>query len=86
MFVYLNFLSQSKGSKAHEMPGPFELTKLSAQIAVLMAKREMNQPAAVDERLRRQYEQLGTIRTAQLIVKTRGLKGLYSGFHLHLRE
>ncbi|KAI9847863.1 MAG: hypothetical protein M1838_000722 [Thelocarpon superellum] len=60
---------------------PFEYTKLSAQIAVLMAR---NKTGSMDEPLRRNYEQMGTFETARTIVKHRGLLGLYSGFHLHL--
>ena len=29
------------------------------------------------------YEAKGTAQAAQYIIKTRGLRGLYSGFHLH---
>ncbi|KAI9867175.1 MAG: hypothetical protein M1813_009453 [Trichoglossum hirsutum] len=60
---------------------PFELTKLSAQISVLMAKTNA---ASVDDPIRRSYQQLGTFKTAKNIVKHRGVMGLYSGFHLHL--
>jgi solute carrier family 25 carnitine/acylcarnitine transporter 20/29 len=63
--------------------GPFELTKLSAQISVLMAKTNA---ASVDDPIRRSYQQLGTFKTAKNIVKHRGVMGLYSGFHLHLCE
>jgi len=31
-------------------------------------------------------KKLGTLGTAKTIVKHRGLMGLYSGFHLHLRK
>ncbi|KAI9773944.1 MAG: hypothetical protein M1840_006170 [Geoglossum simile] len=60
---------------------PFELTKLSAQISVLMAKTSAT---SVDDPIRRSYQQLGTFKTAKNIVKHRGVMGLYSGFHLHL--
>ena len=39
-----------------------------------------------EERVRRSYEQKGTFKTAKNIVKHRGITGLYSGFHLHLRK
>ena len=29
------------------------------------------------------YEAKGTAQAAQFIIKTRGFRGLYSGFHLH---
>ncbi|KAI9753461.1 MAG: hypothetical protein M4579_005145 [Chaenotheca gracillima] len=60
---------------------PFELTKLSAQISVLMAR---SNTSSVDDAVRRSYEQLGTFKTARNITKHRGVMGLYSGFHLHL--
>jgi len=59
---------------------PFELTKLSAQISVLMAKTNV---ASIDDPIRRSYQQLGTFKTARNIIKLRGVMGLYSGFHLH---
>ncbi|KAF2759486.1 mitochondrial carrier [Pseudovirgaria hyperparasitica] len=63
---------------------PFELTKLSAQIAVLMSKGNGRGEATAKETARgKSYEQLGTWKTAKQIVKYRGFAGLYSGFHLH---
>ncbi|KAF2278078.1 mitochondrial carrier [Westerdykella ornata] len=61
---------------------PFELTKLSAQISVLMADRTDGGGSC--DALRKSYQNLGTLRTAQNLVKHRGWLGLYSGFHLHL--
>ncbi|KAI9884653.1 MAG: hypothetical protein M1823_003573 [Watsoniomyces obsoletus] len=61
---------------------PFELTKLSAQIAVLMARS--NPGSTGDDMIRRSYQQKGTFRTAANIIRHKGLLGLYSGFHLHL--
>ncbi|KAI9794832.1 MAG: hypothetical protein M1816_002960 [Peltula sp. TS41687] len=60
---------------------PFELTKLSAQISVLMAR---SSASSVDDAIRRSYQQKGTFRTAANIIRYRGFLGLYSGFHLHL--
>jgi len=62
---------------------PFELTKLSAQISVLMAK---SNTSGMDDPVRRSYQQKGTFKMATNIIKHRGVGGLYSGFHLHLRE
>lgn len=71
-------------------PGPFELTKLSAQIAVLMERRDSNNsmqtPIAEPHRSPAPKCIQGTWGTAKTIVRDRGLKGLYSGFHLHLCE
>ena len=39
-----------------------------------------------DDSVRKSYQNLGTFRTAQKLVQHRGWMGLYSGFHLHLRE
>ncbi|KAF2745764.1 mitochondrial carrier [Sporormia fimetaria CBS 119925] len=61
---------------------PFELTKLSAQISVLMADRKDG--GGQSDAVRKSYQNLGTFRTAQNLVKLRGWLGLYSGFHLHL--
>lgn len=63
--------------------GPFELTKLSAQISVLMAER--NDGGGKNEAIRKSYQNLGTWKTAQNLIRHRGWSGLYSGFHLHLR-
>lgn len=60
---------------------PFELTKLSAQISVLMAK---SGTSSVDDPIRASYQQKGTFKTAKNIVMNRGFAGLYSGFSLHL--
>jgi len=57
---------------------------LSAQISVLMAER--NDGGGKNEAVRKSYQNLGTWKTAQNLVKHRGWTGLYSGFHLHLRE
>ncbi|KAF1830869.1 mitochondrial carrier [Decorospora gaudefroyi] len=61
---------------------PFELTKLSAQISVLMADR--NDGGGKNDAIRKSYQNLGTWKTARNLVKHRGWRGLYSGFHLHL--
>ena len=65
--------------------GPFELTKLSAQISVLMARNSTGDGSGGDHSVRCNDRSKGTFRMAAHIVKQRGLLGLYSGFHLHLR-
>lgn len=62
--------------------GPFELTKLSAQISVLMANRNKS---SVEDPIRASYQQKGTLSTAKNIILHRGVMGLYSGFGLHFR-
>jgi len=62
---------------------PFELTKLSAQISVLMARTNTS---SMDDPVSRSYQHKGTFKMAKNIIKHRGVGGLYSGFHLHLRE
>jgi hypothetical protein len=82
---------QSVGSMLHPLTfylGPFELTKLSAQISVLMADR--TPPTSLSEPNRnhaiaRSYQNKGTWKTAKNIIKYRGFSGLYSGLSLHLR-
>ena len=59
---------------------PFELTKLSSQISVLMAS---NTSSSMSDPIQRSYEQKGTFQTARQIVFQRGFRGLYSGFRLH---
>ncbi|KAF2002728.1 mitochondrial carrier [Amniculicola lignicola CBS 123094] len=61
---------------------PFELTKLSAQISVLMADTKDGDHK--NDAVRKSYQNLGTWRTAQNLIKHRGWMGLYSGFSLHL--
>ncbi|KAL8734947.1 MAG: hypothetical protein Q9181_003015 [Wetmoreana brouardii] len=60
---------------------PFELTKLSAQISVLMAK---SSTSSTDDPVRSSYQQKGTLSTARNIIMHRGVMGLYSGFGFHL--
>lgn len=76
--VFLNILTWS-----YESTGPFELTKLSAQISVLMAK---SNPSSVDDPVRRSYQKKGTFKTAKNIIMHRGFSGLYSGFSHHLSK
>ena len=76
-FLPLTYLDQP----SYQIPGPFELTKLSAQISELMAK---SSTSSVDDPVRRSYQQKGTFRTARTIVQHRGFRGLYSGFSYHL--
>jgi len=68
--------------KLNSYVGPFEFTKLSAQIEYLMSRSRV---VSIDEPSteRVKYEAKGTAQAAQYIIRTRGLRGLYSGFHLH---
>ncbi|KAL3422454.1 mitochondrial carrier C29A3.11c [Phlyctema vagabunda] len=68
---------------------PFELTKLSAQVSVLMAGRNKSSlsdpaPSKNVREVAASYQNKGTFKTAMNIVKHRGIMGLYSGFNLHL--
>lgn len=60
---------------------PFELSKLSSQVAVLLAERggAKKQSATIAQ----SYQNKGTLRTMATIVKHRGVLGLYTGFRLH---
>jgi len=65
---------------------PFELTKLSAQVSVLMAdgkSSSVSEPTGRAETAA-SYQNKGTFKTAKNIVRHRGFFGLYSGFNLHL--
>lgn len=60
---------------------PFEFTKLSAQIELLMQRSRRSSLDEPSHLLK--YKNKGTLQSARDIVKARGLMGLYSGFHLH---
>lgn len=61
---------------------PFELTKLSAQVSVLLAERAGD--CQKSRAVARSYQNKGTLRTMANIVKHRSVRGLYTGFQLHL--
>ncbi|KAI5198125.1 hypothetical protein E4T39_06945 [Aureobasidium subglaciale] len=76
----ITFISWSYGLDANSYEGPFELIKLNAQLAGKM-KREVNpsdRPQPISD-LR-----TGAFRTAQQLVRDRGIRGLYCGYRLHL--
>ncbi|KAK4038704.1 mitochondrial carrier domain-containing protein [Parachaetomium inaequale] len=62
---------------------PFELTKLSAQVSVLMADKK-NCPKPGSHAIAASYQNKGTLKTLGNIIKHRGFGGLYTGFRLHL--
>lgn len=62
---------------------PFELTKLSAQVSVLMADKN-NCPEPKSHQIAASYQNKGTLKTFGNIIKHRGFTGLYTGFKLHL--
>ena len=66
------------------------MTKLSAQVSVLMAESQRHRSSVSDplngKEVAASYQNKGTLQTAKNIVKHRGFAGLYSGFGLHLRE
>ncbi|KAK3297654.1 mitochondrial carrier domain-containing protein [Chaetomium fimeti] len=62
---------------------PFELTKLSAQVSVLLADKK-NCPRPESHAIAASYQNKGTIKTLGNIIKHRGIGGLYTGFRLHL--
>jgi hypothetical protein len=70
-------------STSNAQTGPFELTKLSAQISTLMAK---SNTSSMDDPVRLSYQRKGTFKTAKNIIAHRGFPGLYSGFKLHIRK
>ena len=72
--------------QANNEEGPFELTKLSAQVSVLMAERNTSLSDPTGRAVAASYQNKGTFKTAKNIVKLRGIGGLYSGFNLHLRK
>lgn len=66
------------------MIGPFELTKLSAQVSVLMANQKNADPKR--QAIALSYHNKGTFQTLANIVKHRGMSGMYTGLNLHLRK
>jgi hypothetical protein len=71
------------GSAITFLACPFELTKLSAQVSVLMAERAGS--CARSRAVAASYQNKGTLRTMRNIIKNRGIFGLYTGLRLHLR-
>lgn len=65
------------------LAGPFELTKLSAQVSVLLADKK-NCPEPKSYAVAASYQNKGTLKTLGNLVKHRGFTGLYTGFNLHL--
>ncbi|KAJ6264322.1 hypothetical protein Dda_0467 [Drechslerella dactyloides] len=64
---------------------PFEFTKLSSQIEFLL--KQSKAEGKEKEDFAKAYSKMkgaGTLESAKRIVDTRGFRGLYSGFHLHL--
>ncbi|KAH7320204.1 mitochondrial carrier protein [Stachybotrys elegans] len=61
---------------------PFELTKLSAQVSVLLAERAKH--CQRTHAVAKSYQNKGTLRTMANIIKHRGMFGLYTGLRLHL--
>jgi hypothetical protein len=70
------------GSAITFLACPFELTKLSAQVSVLMAERAGS--CARSRAMAASYQNKGTLRTMGNIIKNRGVWGLYTGLRLHL--
>ncbi|KAH6688308.1 integral membrane ornithine transporter of mitochondria [Plectosphaerella plurivora] len=67
---------------------PFELTKLSAQVSVLLSDQkklaEANCRVTNGHQVAASYQNKGTIQTMRNIIRHRGIFGLYTGFNLHL--
>ena len=66
--------------------GPFEFTKLSSQIEFLVKQSKAQEGKQKDDfaRVYSKMKGAGTLESAKRIVEARGMRGLYSGFHLHL--
>ena len=73
------------GSLITVLACPFELTKLSAQVSVLLAGQKKSIDAK-RQAVAASYQNKGTLKTMATIVQHRGLFGLYTGFNLHLRK
>lgn len=86
--VACRFRTRSRSYFTDSLKGPFELTKLSAQLSVVMAARSNSSitDPVKSKKVAASYQNKGTFQTARNIVRNRGIAGLYSGFSLHLRE
>ncbi|KAL1994307.1 hypothetical protein VTN49DRAFT_2976 [Thermomyces lanuginosus] len=71
------------GLAASPFACPFELAKNVVQTSVLMSHRSQARPDAVRDPRVRQLPRLGTIQAFRRIVSRHGLRGLYTGYHLH---
>ncbi|CAI0645120.1 unnamed protein product [Colletotrichum noveboracense] len=78
----------SAGSCITLLACPFELTKLSAQVSVLLSDQkklaEANCRATNGHQVAASYQNKGTFKTMSNIIRHRGALGLYTGFNLHL--
>jgi hypothetical protein len=74
----------SAGSVITFLACPFELTKLSAQVSVLLAERARD--CKHSHAVAMSYQNKGTFKTMANIMKHRGPLGLYTGFRLHLSK
>lgn len=70
------------GSAITFLACPFELTKLSAQVSVLLTER--GGTTTGNKSVAASYQNKGTLKTMANIIKHRGFFGLYTGFRLHL--
>lgn len=72
---------------ANFVPGPFELSKLSSQTSGLMAEK-FNRSSVSDptgsSSVVSSYKGKGSFGTMRAIFLNHGLRGLYTGFRLHL--
>lgn len=64
--------------------GPFELAKNVVQTSVLVANRSRAAPDAARDPSLRSKPRLGTFAAIKQIVDRHGVRGLYTGFQLHM--
>ncbi|RAK72102.1 putative mitochondrial carrier protein [Aspergillus fijiensis CBS 313.89] len=62
---------------------PFELAKNVVQTSVLVSNRAQAAPDAVNDPSLRKKPRLGTVEAIKQIIQRYGIRGLYTGFHLH---
>lgn len=66
------------------LPGPFELAKNVVQTSVLVANRSQAAPDAAQDHSLRSKPRLGTFPAIKQIIDRHGVRGLYTGFKLHM--
>ncbi|RJE25542.1 Mitochondrial carrier protein [Aspergillus sclerotialis] len=63
---------------------PFELAKNVVQTSVLVANRSQAAPDAAQDSTLRSKPRVGTFEAIGQIIHRHGVRGLYTGFHLHM--
>ncbi|KAJ5113508.1 mitochondrial carrier [Penicillium angulare] len=83
-FLTFSLAGGFAGLIASPLACPFELAKNVVQTSVLVSNRDQAAPGAAHDSSLRHKPRLGTIGAIQQIVRRYGVRGLYTGFRLHV--